>query len=120
MQLTDTQIQSLRCARFDPMAVRCIDALSGGFRWTDEFPQDFVDEAMQGNWAHRGLIAHRAAITLGEHAGHFESLWAQVQEACPNWPGLRSERCAAGLAPSLEAERQRVADELELLFDSPN
>ena len=95
----------LRQARYDPSANRGYDHFSGGFHWSDKFPEGFTEAAIRlEEWPHRKLIAHRAAIILGEDLGRFREIWQEVERDAPGWPGLRKR--APGPEPFVTIDRK--------------
>jgi hypothetical protein len=106
---------------FDPLAKASYELMSGGLVWPDELPRPGSPERAPVllNWAHRYLLAYRAALTLGE-ASPFRPVWEQVMAFAPNWPGLRPERRGEEARKRLLAAKRREAvclDALEKEFD---
>lgn len=118
MSFTPELLDLLAEARYDPLAQRAYDGLTGSFRWTDEFPDAFIAEAdRQGNWSFRDLLAYRASLMRGRPEAHLKPTWYQVLRACPDWPGFRYERQSKQLAELLDTEQARFLAELNALFD---
>ncbi|QJW95945.1 hypothetical protein [Frigoriglobus tundricola] len=108
----------LNSLQYDQAARDSYELLSGGLMWPDERPQVGSPErgVVSLDCAYRFLIAYRASITLGEERSKFRSVWEQVVDETPNWPGLRHERRGAAARKRLLAAKRRIArcfDELE-------
>ena len=88
----------------DPSATVGYEHLSGGLVWSDELPADEEGKrAVVRSRAFKCALAYRASLTLGEERAEFRPHWAQLEQAAPNWPGLRAGRRGP------EARRQLVA-----------
>ena len=59
MSIPSELLSLLRQARYDPTASRRYDLFSGGFLWSDEFPEGVWEVAIRlQDWSHRMLISH--------------------------------------------------------------
>jgi hypothetical protein len=111
-------IQILRSARWDRGATRAYEALSGGFWWSDEFPDGLVEACRRaGSWAFRYLMGYRASLVAGCPREALARPWRQLERECPGWPGFRPERRGPELLAEQEAESRRVVAEFESLLD---
>jgi hypothetical protein len=88
MPISPELLALLRQARYDPSADRGYNHFTGGFLWSDEFPEGFWEVALRlDGWSDCELVAHRAAVILGGDVGRFASTWQEVEREAPNWPG---------------------------------
>jgi hypothetical protein len=107
----------LRQARWDALALRSYELMSGGFHWSDErLLGDVAFLCMeQGCWAFRFIIGYRASLIRSAPREELRAPWEQLLRECPNWPGFRQERSSPELLRELETEDERTARELDQL-----
>lgn len=96
--------KALRHTRFDPMATRSAELMSGGFMYSDEMPAPWYFDPHHGRYAFRLLVAYRASVIRGHPVEYLKPLWVEVQRRCPHWPGFRPERSDPALREDLERE----------------
>ena len=67
---------------FDSDASYGYEHLSGGFHWSDEFPDVGTREwkVVSEGYLYRFLIAARRDITLGEPSPRFQLVWQEVEK----------------------------------------
>ena len=122
MSISPELLALLAQARFDPDAKRGYDLFAGGFFWSDEFPAGYMEMCVDlDDWSHRMLINHRTEVILCLEVKRFQELWADVERALPDWPGLRPERRDPRFASELLARAEQEAatwDALDARFDA--
>jgi hypothetical protein len=122
-QFSDAATQILNRMPFDPNATYSFEHLSGGFIWSDEFPQIFTPgwEIISEGYLYRYLVAARHDITLGEASPRFQAIWQQAVRFAPNWPGLRPERYSGERIRKQLLAAKRVAYRCyDRMFDDPS
>jgi len=82
--------RSLDSLPFQPDAKPQYEIMSGALIWRDELANLPPSEV---GW-YRSALAYRSSVIMGSPRREFESVWAALKAAAPNWPGLRPERCA--------------------------
>lgn len=95
----------------DPNPQYFYEHLSGGFVWSDEFPELLTPEwdTVSHDYVYRFLVHIRRCITLGDMELESCSLWQQVLNHAPNWPGLLPARRTGRIVRCLRAA-ERLAD----------
>ena len=103
---------------YDASATYRYDVMSGGFFWSDEFPERNTPEwkEIQYNDVYRLLLAIRREITLGHMSYESHPLWAQVASEAPNWPGLHHERHRGRIVNRLKAAIRISNNKIDKLF----
>lgn len=73
------------------------------------------------NYRFKDLLLFRSSLIRGQPDEQFREVWEQVLEACPNWPGFRTERSSSELNAALDSaiRRQCASIERELLRGQP-
>ena len=112
-------IQILNNMEFDKDATYFFEVMSGGFLWSDEFPDsessDWKD--FQHDYIYRYLLALRRQIMLEREGKQQHPLWIQVTTKAPNWPGLRHERLTGRIVRRLRAAIRKSNYEIEKAFE---
>lgn len=99
----------LRKMQYDPEARRGFEGLSTSFYWSDEG----LPPAMRLCRDHESratfyTMVFRTSLIRGEPIEEYRRNWKQLQAACPEWPGFRSERCSTDLLPAWQRELKRM------------
>jgi hypothetical protein len=97
----------LREARYDPDASRGFSREASAFLWSDELlhrARSLCSE--QDSRADIHLLTYRSSLIQGEPIEEYRVPWDQLQQAHPDWPGFRPERCTPQLARALKWERR--------------
>ena len=81
--------------QFDCDSPYFYEVMSGALVWDDEktgFSSEYFSPVEIGLL--RMIWAFRSGLILGSPRLEFESVWRRAQDAAPNWPGFRAERCS--------------------------
>ena len=110
----------------NPLATVCFDGMSGGFKYSDEFPErlmgtpEELDQLLPWVTMLRILWGHRVSLVLGAPRSDLEVWWKTVQQIAPQWPGFSEDRCstlAVSLAEWCEEKSSELIAGLEELSD---
>jgi hypothetical protein len=112
-------IQILDQMEFDESASYYYEIMSGGFLWSDEFPDINSDEWKDfgHDFIYRYLLALRRDVMLKHKERELHPLWQQVLTEAPNWPGLREERLTGRIVRRLKAAIRKSNYEIEKALD---
>ena len=104
----------LRQMRFDPTARRGFECLSTSFHWSDEgLPRAMRLCMNHGSRANFYTRVFRTSLIKGEPVEEYRRNWDQLRAACPDWPGLRAERCSTDLHPEWRRALKRMCVDFE-------
>lgn len=108
----EAALELLRQARWDPAAQCTYEIMSGGFKWSDEWPENVGFICVEhGSWAFRYVLGYRASLIQGVPRQELRSAWEQLKLSCPEWPGFRPDRSSPALKPALDdAANEAVLD----------
>jgi hypothetical protein len=108
----------LKQCKWNPEATMSYDGMSGGLLWSDEFPDAAFKACMdEDNYAFRYVLAYRASLIRQAPREPVLAAWEQLARECPEWPGLRSERCSPSLVDELESRESRFFADFDAIPD---
>lgn len=109
INVTDDALKLLNGMTYDPRSKASYEVMSGGLFWPDEFPKLGApgSRVVWEGFLPRFLIAYRASLTIEEPRDEFRSIWEQVVNGAPNWPGLHEERRGPKARSRLLAAKRR-------------
>ena len=112
-------IQILNNMEFDENATYFYEVMSGGFLWSDEFPDIASDEwkNFEHDFIYRYLLALRREVMLWTKDKEKHPLWKQVLSEAPQWPGLKQERLSGRIVKRLKAAIRLSNYEIEKAFN---
>jgi hypothetical protein len=107
-------LEFLRQMGYDPKARRGFECLSTSFHWSDEGLPRATRLCMgHGSRATFYTMVFRTSLIKGEPIEEYRRNWEQLRSACPEWPGLRSERSRPELLPAWQRALKRMCIDFE-------
>lgn len=114
-------IALMQQAHWDSAATRSYEMMSGGFKWSDEWPAGVSFLCMEeDSYAFRFVLGYRASLIQGRPRDDLRAPWDQLSRECPEWPGFRPERCSPTLKSELETASNQSMLELDKLDEEIN
>lgn len=109
MLFPEEALAFLRQMQYDPDARRGFECMSTGFHWSDEgLPRAMRLCLNHGSRATFYTMLFRTSLMKGQPEEACRQTWEQLREACPDWPGLRAERCSSDLLPQWRTALRRM------------
>jgi hypothetical protein len=97
-----------------------VDILSGGFKFSDEFPDNVNEPAVLLPLITllRRLWAYRVSLVEGKPRSELGPTWELTKALAPKWAGFTPDRCSPGMKPivdEVKAKDSQFAQDIERL-----